>query len=141
MRSPLYEHDPLTTEQRGHLTLDEDPVVPIAVYLRTEKRKPSRIAMLWSPADNADVNLVSNKLVRDVLGMHIHQSSEKDSALVLFRGQTVETKGFIDVDWGVEKSRSRSVYQTRFLVTSEVDPPFDFVLGRKFAIAYGLSDR
>lgn len=124
-------------------TLDEKPIAPITIYRNADKsrRPPSRIAMLWSPVDNLDVNLASKRLITEVLGVEIMVWSEKNAFQVRFQGQPIVTEGFVELDWGLDNPRSRRVYRTRFLVTAEEDPPFDIVLGRKNAVAYGLSRR
>lgn len=97
--------------------------------------------MLWSPVDNLDVNLASKRLITEVLGVEIMVWSEKNAFQVRFQGQPIVTEGFVELDWGLDNPRSRRVYRTQFLVTAEEDPPFDIVLGRKNAVAYGLSRR
>lgn len=131
----------LTGQTKIQRALDENPVAPIAIYQEGGKgrRSYSRIAMLWCPAENLDANIISKKLVTEVLELEIRGFREKSTIEIQFQGQPMNTDGFVELQWGLENSRSRSVYRTTFLVTAVEDPPFDVVLGRRYAITYGLS--
>lgn len=91
--------------------------------------------MLWTPEDNWDNNIVSEKVAKR-LGVGIEQA-EKEASTVDFMGQTFETTGCLLLKWGVEGSRQ--THTTRFLVvvTTE-DPFFEVVVGRRHAIELGL---
>ncbi|KAJ9665653.1 hypothetical protein H2201_004137 [Coniosporium apollinis] len=97
-----------------------------------------RIAIL-SFDPTTDSNLISPKLVTEVLGMTIHPLDGKEGELPYeqFKGQEMNTQGYIDLAWCFQ--RSRTVYNTRFVVTTTYNPPFDAVLGRKSAVEIGLA--
>ncbi|KAK0625605.1 hypothetical protein DIS24_g11074 [Lasiodiplodia hormozganensis] len=113
------------------LNTHAEPTIPISIYNDTN----SKIAMLWTPRENWDNDIVSTKMV-ERLGAEVEQS-DKDLSSVNFMGQTFQTKGHVQLKWGVE--RSKEVRTTYFLVavTAE-DPSFEIVLGRRNAIRYGL---
>lgn len=90
--------------------------------------------MLWTPKDNWDKDIVSATTAKR-LGVEIEQS-ENDVSCINFMGQTLETKGYVLLRWGVE--RSRQVYTTRFLVATGADHSFEVVLSRRHAVEYGL---
>lgn len=117
---------------------NEDLVAPISVYLRSKLGKRiSRIVMLWSPRDNRSQDIVSAKVVVDLLGLEI-QHPEKEIPPVEFRGQTLDIKGYITLEWGLESSRR--VHRMRFLVAAPGASPFDVLLSRRHAAEYGLVD-
>lgn len=109
---------------------NDDQTVPISIY----SKATSKIAMLWTPEDNWDDDIVSAKVVKR-LGAKI-KHSEKDVSSVDFMGQTLETNGHITLDWGLE--RSKKIHKTRFLVATSEDPWFEMILSRRHAIEYGL---
>lgn len=85
-------------------------------------------------------NLISPKLVTEILGMDIHTWSIKEGAPVEnWQGQTLSTQGYVDIVWGLQ--RTRPVRCTRFAVTAIYDPPFDAVLGREAMEDEGLTRR
>ncbi|KAK8172004.1 hypothetical protein BKA80DRAFT_251483 [Phyllosticta citrichinensis] len=73
-------------------------------------------------------------VVVEVLGLEI-QEYESD---IDFYGRKIRTKGYVDLDWGLIKSRP--TFRTRFLVVQQGNPRFDIVLGRRAALDYGLID-
>lgn len=93
--------------------------------------------MLWAPRDNPDQDVVSAKVVVDLLGLEIQQP-EKEIPPVEFRGQALDVKGYVTLEWGLE--RSRRLHRVRFLVAAPDASPFDVLLSRRHAAEYGLVD-
>ncbi|KAK8257210.1 hypothetical protein IWZ00DRAFT_6617 [Phyllosticta capitalensis] len=106
----------------------------ISVIGDNARRVPTAF-MLWSPPLNWDTNLISMPVVVEILGLEIQQF-EKYGAHIEFYGHKIETKGYVDLDWSLK--RSRPSFRTRFLVVKQEDPQFDVVLGRKMAMEYGI---
>ncbi|KAL1641808.1 hypothetical protein SLS58_005850 [Diplodia intermedia] len=130
---PFERHRP-----QPKLKSDDEPVLPIYVYLRGNSAKTrSRLAVLWTPEDNPKTNIVSAKLVTDHFGLEI-QRSEKDPTSVQFRGEDLKIKGHVMLQWGT--GRSRQPHKTRFLVAAAENPPFEVVMSRNLAVEYGLVD-
>jgi len=86
-----------------------------------------------------DANLVSPRLVSEVLRLTIHlfdKESRRDTEQ--YNGQDVEVQGYVDLVWCFHSSR-KIFEPTRFLVTAAYDPPFDVVLGRKDCRRAGIA--
>ncbi|KAF2192334.1 hypothetical protein K469DRAFT_716860 [Zopfia rhizophila CBS 207.26] len=66
----------------------------------------------------SDDNIISQRLLEEVLGEHDAQS-------------------WIEVEWYLQRW-PRKVYSTRFSISSTYDPPFDTVLGRRDISNYGI---
>lgn len=118
---------------------NEEVVETICIYIFNHAgKKIPKLAVLWYPGGNDDANLISPKLVREVLHLDI-QTDEKTRSgrKIPFQGRMLDTQGHVDLEWGFERSSKRRT--TRFVVISQYDPPFDVLLGRKTAIECGLA--
>ena len=100
-------------------------------------KRISKLAILWYPGDENDANLISPKLVSEILHLEIQTSENEQDRPLIYQGKQLETRGYVDLEWSFKKSRSTR--QTRFVVVSTNDPPFDVLLGRKAAIECGLA--
>lgn len=86
----------------------------------------------------SDINLISSELVVGDLGLEIHPLDKNaESALVSYGGQEFKVKGYVELVWRLQEKKKKQ-FTTRFVVTTESNPPFDAVLGRKAAREYGL---
>jgi len=85
-----------------------------------------RIARLSFDFDT-DVNLISPRLVTEVLGLVITPLEHKDE---YGKGQNKRFQGYVDLTWCFYTSR-KICGPMRWMVTTAYDPPFDAVLGRK----------
>ena len=95
-----------------------------------------RIAKL-SFDTTAETNLISQRLVTEVLGLTINPLEKECNTCVERQSGEVDAQGYVDLVWSFE--RSRKIFEpTRFVVTSTYDPPFDAVLGRSDSIKHGL---
>ncbi|KAK8167589.1 hypothetical protein BC567DRAFT_231693 [Phyllosticta citribraziliensis] len=105
------------------------------IFLTLESgRRTSTVLTLWCPPLDLDASLISMPVVVELLGLEI-QEYESD---IDFYGRKIRTKGYVDLDWGLIKSRP--TFRTRFLVVQQGNPRFDIVLGRRAALDYGLID-
>jgi len=96
-----------------------------------------RIAKLSFDA-TADTNLISPRLVTEVLGLTISPLEKGCNAYAELRSEEeADAQGYVDLVWSFETSR-KIFEPTRFVVTSTYDPPFDAVLGRGDSIKHGL---
>lgn len=111
----------------------------ICIYLSSPVgSKISKMAILWYTGSYDDANLISPKLVREVLCTEVQKPKEEGrDTRVQFNGRMIEAQGFVDLEWGFE--RSKATRETRFIVVSLYDPPFDVLLGRKTAVECGLA--
>lgn len=96
---------------------------------------------MWYPnQDNEDTNLISQKLVTEVLGVDV-QASPNLITLEYNEG-TLETIGHVDLEWSPRhqsrRRESQNVYSTRFHVTALYDPPFDMLVGRRVVVECGM---
>ena len=78
--------------------------------------------------ESTDANLVSAKLVTEVLKTHITPTSKNGFHPI--GDKYVETAGSVDLIWCFHAT-SRKIYKVRFSVTAAWDPPFDLIVGRK----------
>lgn len=90
--------------------------------------------------DNSlETNLISPKLVTETLNMAIQPlGKEGQSYSNHFDGKDWDIQGYVDLVWCFQNSRK--VYETRFAVTANNDPPLDTVLGRASGLEYGLEN-
>lgn len=112
----------------------------IRIYISNQTgERISKLSVLWYSGDHDSTNLVSPKLVLEVLRLEV-QIDEKEGASrkIPFQATLLETRGYVDLEWGFRKSRKTQ--KTRFAVTSQYDPPFDVLLGRETAIESGLAN-
>lgn len=69
------------------------------------------------------------------------QPFEKDATMhVRTHLHSEKVEGYVDLDWCSEHDR-KHWHNTRFLVTTTLDPPYDAVLGNAEAQQYGLAKR
>ncbi|KAI8934455.1 hypothetical protein NX059_009186 [Plenodomus lindquistii] len=96
----------------------------------------SRVAILTY--DTASVpNVISRRLVTKVLGETAHPIEKGSSKPIRTQVHGEEVDGYVDLDW-CRDANSESWHNTRFLVTTTSNPPYDAVLGRKDAESYGM---
>lgn len=97
--------------------------------------------MSFAINENDDVNLISPRLVVEVLSMPI-QEVQDDTTLEL-EGNVLHVQGFVDLEWSTAgrrgAKRTRPTHTTRFKVTVLYDPPFDIIVGRRVAFECGLA--
>jgi hypothetical protein len=86
---------------------------------------------------SSDSNLISHRLVTKVLGEQYHQIEKADTMPIRTQVYGEHIYGHVDLDWCWE-SNTEQWHNTRFLVTTTYDPPYDAVLGRKDAEQYGM---
>ena len=85
----------------------------------------------------SDSNVISHRLVTKVLGEQYHPIDRERSLPVQTDIYGEHIDGYVDLDWCWERNTNRW-HNTRFLVTTMYDPPYDAVLGRKDAEYYGM---
>lgn len=86
----------------------------------------------------ADTNLISPRLVTEVLGLTISPLEKGCNTYSEQRSEEeVDAQGYVDLVWSFETSR-KIFEPTRFVVTSTYDPPFDAVLGWRDSVKHGL---
>lgn len=100
-------------------------------------KRISKLAILWYPGGEDDANLISSKLVSEILHVKIQGGENDQDRSLFYQGKQLETRGYVDLEWSFKKSRTTR--QTRFFVVSANDPPFDVLLGRKAATECGLA--
>ena len=90
--------------------------------------------------DNSlETNLISPKLVTEILNMAIQPLDKEGQPYCNhFDGKDWDIQGYVDLVWCFQNSRK--VYETRFAVTANNDPPIDTVLGRTSGLEYGLEN-
>lgn len=81
--------------------------------------------------------MISPKLVTKTLGAPIQPLDSKGKLQGHNQRGTEDVNGFVDLIWRFELQRGGTNYM-RFFVTSDYDPPFDAVLGRKDAMHAGI---
>lgn len=95
--------------------------------------------MWYVDSNNEDVNVVSARLVHEVLRLDIQQTD--DDAALAMGGNILEVRGHVDLQWSLYSPdrSSQPTHHTRFKVTAVYDPPFDIVVGRSLAVECGLA--
>lgn len=119
---------------------NKDVVETIRIYISNQaSERISKLAVLWYSADNGDANLISPKLVSEVLRLETQPDEKaRTSPKIPFQGTLLDIRGYVDLEWGFRKSRNTRM--ARFAVVSQYDPPFDVLLGRETAIQCGLAN-
>ncbi|KAL1643914.1 hypothetical protein SLS58_004589 [Diplodia intermedia] len=96
--------------------------------------------MSYAVNDNEDINMISPKLVTEVLSMDIQEA--QDDTTLEFERDVLHVQGFVDLEWSIPGRRGLKRKQpartTRFKVTTLYDPPFDIIVGREVASECGL---
>lgn len=103
--------------------------------MRSSATQAWRAAIL-SIDSNSDSNVISQKLVTNVLCEPIHPI-DKEATKPNEGGHEQQPQGYVDLDWCLREN-SKRIHRTRFLISSTYDPPFDAVLGKNDASEYGL---
>lgn len=85
----------------------------------------------------SDTNVISQDLVTTVLGAHIHPFDKEVTAQGKNWINTQDVDGYVDLVWCFENN-SRRMHNTRFIVTSCENAPYDAVLGMRDAERYGM---
>lgn len=85
----------------------------------------------------SNTNLISQKLVKTVLRKPI-RSLGKESIEPRATIQNDRESQGVDVVWCLANEPKRTHGPTLFLVSSEYDPPYDVVLGKRDALQYGF---
>jgi hypothetical protein len=107
----------------------------IDIYTNFDTDPPSsRLATLSLDTDS-DVNLISKKLVNEVLRIETRPLDKE--GLVSVDGQQVRLQGYVDIRWSIN-SAPRKIYSTRFYVPEIDDPSFDARLAQQTIQEYGL---
>lgn len=113
---------------------DSDENVALTVHVHAWNQagiKIPKVAVLWYPGAHNEVDLISPKLVAEVLCLEIQTSGKRR------KGLPWGTRGHVEVEWGLENSDTTRC--TRFMVVSMYDPPFDLLLGKTTALECGLT--
>lgn len=120
----------------------KDRTVNVAINVHQPSgNKLQKLAVMWYPNNNnEDLNLISPKLVSEVLQIDVQRSD--NTSVVQIDGNSLEIHGFVDLEWTVyahgKRRQSKPTYRTRFKVTAQGDPPFDMLIGKKTAQECGL---
>ncbi|KAH7071639.1 hypothetical protein FB567DRAFT_538542 [Paraphoma chrysanthemicola] len=113
---------------------------PVPIEIRTHGPNHAdiwRVAMLSCDL-KSDTSLISQNLVTNVLGAHIHPFDKETTMQGAGRINTSEADGYVDLVWCFENNSNR-MHNTRFTVTSCHDAPYDAVLGKGDAEHYGMT--
>lgn len=86
---------------------------------------------------NSDINVISQSLVTNVLGAHIHPFDKETTTQGKGRINTQEVDGYVNLVWCFENN-SKRMHNTRFIVTSCRNAPYDAVLGKGDAEHHGM---
>ena len=98
-----------------------------------------RVAELSSNPKCED-NVISQKLVTNVLGEPIHPLDKERVAPTRTTKHRPQVEGYVEVAWCLENAPRRIHGPMRFLVSSTYDPPYDAVLGRRDSVHYGIDN-
>jgi hypothetical protein len=85
----------------------------------------------------SNTNVISQSLVTNVLGAHIHPLDKETISHGKEQINVQEVNGYVDLYWCFEEN-SKRLHNTRFIVTSSQNAPYDAVLGRRDAEHYGM---
>ncbi|KAH8722342.1 hypothetical protein GQ44DRAFT_687098 [Phaeosphaeriaceae sp. PMI808] len=116
-----------------------DPLEPIPIEIRQQlpnNTEAWRLAIL-SYDPNFESNMISQKLVINVLGAPIQPFDEESTTHGKDRINVSMADGYVDLVWCCENN-SKQIHKSRFLVASCYNPPYDAVLGRKDGEHFGI---
>lgn len=94
-----------------------------------------KLGILTVYGNDNEINLVSPKLVTEVLGIQIQPWVGTISTSQI-NGSTTEIQGYVNLYWAPDSSSCFN--WTQFMVTKHPNPPFDLILGCKDASNCGL---
>ncbi|OAK97990.1 hypothetical protein IQ06DRAFT_27050 [Phaeosphaeriaceae sp. SRC1lsM3a] len=87
--------------------------------------------------DACAANYISSGLVTNFLGEEIHPLVEKEDIEQARSLSHEAIKGFVELEWCLENN-TQDWHMARFLVTTNADPTYDIVLGKRDGQKYGM---
>ncbi|KAH6625858.1 hypothetical protein C7974DRAFT_396841 [Boeremia exigua] len=93
---------------------------------------------ILSVDNTANENVISRRLVIEVLGTEIAVIDKETAEFVRTRLSGEELEGYVDLTWCFEENTYR-VQKLRLYVTTDHDPPYDVRLGKQAAKSYNLA--
>jgi len=110
---------------------------PVHIRARSVDDVDTTRSAILSCDTATDSNVISHRLVTKVLGEQYHPIDKEGALPVQTELYGEQIDGYVDLDWCWERNTGKW-HNTRFLVTTMYNPPYDAVLGRKDAEYYGL---
>jgi hypothetical protein len=101
---------------------------------------PTSRAAILSYDTGSTVNYISHRFVTKVLHEDVQSFEQEATIRIPTQSHTADVEGFVDLDWCSQHDR-KQWHNTRFLVTTTYDPPYDAVLGQADAERYGMTKK
>lgn len=120
----------------------EEHVITICIHLEAQTgQRISRVAKMWLPDTSKTEDLISARLVKEILCLKPVPFDEGEACTDSLGppGERQHAREYVDLKWSSEKMEREK--HTRFIVTSLYDPPFDVLLSPQTAINCGLASR